>query len=145
MEGPIVVEHAADWLRKAGVLATIRYSPPHALHDAAEAILSGEMRDSWSKFLSPRLQDEAYTRRCVEGSTRWRTIDVSRIENVIELTPTELVGFCEGTSYGSAYVASLTRPTEYLDDLRERLERASEWRAIPMDFGIEIILARRGE
>ena len=61
-----------------------------------------------------------------------------------ELTPTELVGFWEGTSYGSKFMASLERPRDYTDDLRRRLESASGGRAIPMDFGLELVLARRG-
>ncbi len=144
MDAPVVVEHAASWLRSGGVFAVFRYGPPHALN-RVDDVLRAEMTERWLPFLSPRIQDEAYSRRSVQSSTRWRTVDVSTIANVMELTPAELVGFCEGTSYGSAYVATLPRPQEYLDDLRTRVSSASQGRAIPVDFGLELILARRGE
>ncbi len=144
MDAPVVVEHATSWLCAGGVLAVARYGPPHALNRVDE-ILREEMNERWLPFLSPKIQDEAYSRRSVQSSTRWSSVDVSRIANVVELTPAELVGFCEGTSYGSAYVATLARPKEYLDDLRTRVSAASQGRAIPVDFGLELILARRGE
>jgi SAM-dependent methyltransferase len=144
MDAPLVLEHAAGWLRTGGVFASIRYGPPHATNHVDD-VLRAEMRERWLPFVSPRIVDEEYTRRSVQSSEGWSSVEVSAIPNVIELSPAEVVGFCEGTSYGSAYVASLSRPAEYLDDFRTRLERASAGRVIPMDFGIELILARRGE
>jgi trans-aconitate methyltransferase len=144
MDAPIVVGHAAKWLRTSGVLGVVRYAPPHTL-DRTDEILNEEMRERWQPFLSPKLQDEAYSRRSVQSCKSWSTVDVSTIPNVVELTPAQLAGFCEGTSYGSAYVATLAQPREYLDDLRSRLDSASRGRAIPVDFGLELILARRGE
>ncbi len=143
MDAPLVVDHAAEWLRDGGVLASVRYGPPHALN-RVDDVLQEEMRERWRPYVSARLLDEEYTRRSVRGSKRWSRVDVSEIPYVVELTPAEIVGFCQGTSYGAAYVASLSAPAAYLDGFRARLESASGGRSVPMDFGIELILARRG-
>lgn len=144
MDAPVVVEHAANWLRGGGVFAAFCYRPPHALNEV-DAVLSEEMRERWSPFVHPRLHDEGYSRRSVHSCARWSSIEVQRIANVVELAPADLAGFCGSTSYGAAYAATLPHPETYLEDLRHRLESASAGRAIPIDFGLELVLARRDE
>lgn len=142
MDGPLVAAKAIGWLRDGGLFAVIRYSPPHT-RDASERVLADEMQHRWKPFLNVRLEDEAYSVRSVRRVKDWSEVDVVTIDNVVELSAEELAGFCRSTSYGAAFAATLPYPDRYFEDLVRKLDLASGGAKIPVDFGIELVLARR--
>jgi trans-aconitate methyltransferase len=50
---------------------------------------------------------------------------------------------CSSTSYGSAYIRTLSQPDAYLQELESRFQRAHPDDMIPVDFCLELILARK--
>lgn len=142
MDGPLVAAKVIGWLRDGGIFAVFRYSPPRAL-DASEHVLDEELQHRWDPFVNLRLKDEAYSVRSVRRVKDWSELDVVRFDNVVALTAHELAGFCRSTSYGAAFAATLPHPDRYFEDLARRLDAASKGEKIPVDFGIELVMARR--
>jgi SAM-dependent methyltransferase len=143
MDGPRVVEKISLWLRPNGVLAVCRYGFPKSQHRIIRAILDKELQIHWNKFRHPRLIDEGYSQRCIMAANKLSDKSIIVIPNSLFLNSKQLVGFFKSTSYVSAYLRSIRRPERYLSRLESQIREASGQGSIPMDFDIEIVLARK--
>jgi SAM-dependent methyltransferase len=142
MDGELALEKVARWLRPQGRLAVYRYGVP-VLKGALKRLIDREYEDRWDAFRHPRLRDEGYSQRTVRSSPFYEDVQVSRIPNHLELDAHSLVGFYSSTSYGAAYVRSLSEPTFYLEDLEREIREAAGTILIPVDFSIEVVIAQR--
>lgn len=142
MDGPRVLANAAAWLRPQGVLAVYSGHFP-AAPDAVRAIVRREFELHWDRFRHGRLRQKDYTRRTIRASRELRDIEEIPIPYILYFTPPQLVGFCSSTSYGSAYTRTLQDPDAYLRALETAFREASPNDMIPLDFGLELILARK--
>jgi len=142
MDGEQVLERIAGWLQPKGLLAVYRYDFPR-LPKQIWYVLRREFIEHWGAFRHPRLLDADYTRRTVEKSLKLRVLSVETLPNVWEWDAVRLAGFCRSTSYGSAYVKSLADPERYAAELEKALEDAAHGAPFPVDFALELTLARK--
>ncbi len=96
----------------------------------------------WDQSRHSRLRDEDYSRRTITASTAFTDLRVISFHQRLQFQPSQLVGFCASTSYGSAYMRTLPDPDAYLTELETRFRQASSNDMIPVDFELELILAR---
>ena len=141
MDGPRIAESSAKWLCKNGVFAVFRYGFPRTIPDV-QAILLKELEKHWDSYRHERLRDEDYSWRVIQSAPSFRHVDRSIIPNTIQLQARELVGFFASTSYGSAYIAALPPDNNYLSALVDLVGYASGNSNIPVDFSLELIVAR---
>lgn len=142
MDGPRVLANVAAWLRPQGIFAV--YSGPFpGAPDAVRAIVRREFELHWDRFRHERLRQKDYNQRTIRASRELSDVQQISIPNPLYFSPRQLVGFCSSTSYGSAYIRSLEDPEAYLRELETAFRQASPNDMIPMDFGLELILARK--
>jgi len=60
----------------------------------------------------------------------------------LPLSARQFVGFFSSTSYASAYLRTLADPDAYLEELESRFQQAHPDDMIPVDFRVELTLAR---
>ena len=141
MDGPLVLDRVFTWLKKRGVIAIYRYGLP-AVPAVIRDIVDHEFDQHWEEFRHPRLLDEEYSWRSVISS-RFRNPKRLELPNQFTMTPEQLLGFFQSTSYMSAYIRTLVDPTEYIADLREKFTNAQSVPEISVGFPIELIIAHK--
>jgi SAM-dependent methyltransferase len=142
MDGPRVLARVREWLRPGGVLAVYSYPVPR-LADAVEAVVQREFELHWDQYRHPRLNDENYAGRTFFTHSGLSDLRALKISNVVHFSPEEAVGFSRSTSYGSAYIRTLTDPEPYLQELLAAFRKASGGAPIAADFGLSVFLGRR--
>jgi SAM-dependent methyltransferase len=142
MNGELVINKIATWLRSGGVLAVYRYGFP-ATPAPIQEILLAELKFHWDEFRHPRLIDEKYSERTVKSCRALTNARTVIVPNIVLLTAKQLVGFLESTSYCAAYVRTLPSPANYLAELEDRIRRVSGDSPIKVDFELELILAQK--
>lgn len=142
MDGPRVLAHVLDWLRPQGVLAVYRYRFPRT-PEAVRAVLRREFELHWDRFRHDRLRDEDFSRRTIAAAPGFGDIQVIWLRHSLQFQPSQLVGFCSSTSYASAYMKTLRDPDAYLKELESFFREAHRNDMIPVDFQLELILARK--
>ena len=142
MDGPEIVGKVARWLRPAGMLVVYRYGFPHAPR-AVQPLLSEELSHRWGAYVHARLLDADYSQRVIESSGAFAAVQKQLAPNDVWLDAQQLVGFFRSTSFGSAYLETLPDGEAYLEGLERRIAAAAGPDPFPVDFGLEIIVARR--
>jgi SAM-dependent methyltransferase len=142
MDGPRVLGKVRKWLRPGGVLAIYNYPVPKVA-GLVQEVIDREFELHWDKFRHPRLNDESYVERTFLAHHGLSDVKSLKIPNVVNFTPEEAVGFCQSTSYGSAYMRTLADPRPYLQELLAAFRRASGGRPIAADFSISMFMARK--
>ncbi len=142
MDAARVLPRVAQWLGQQGVLAVYRGGFPRVAGRAGE-ILAREMREHWEEYRAAILRDEGHTERAIRASNLFAEVAREEIPHVLEWSAAQVAGFCSSTSYGSAYMRTLGEPQQYLRRLEAELEAATGGRPILMDFGLELILAKK--
>jgi SAM-dependent methyltransferase len=139
MDGPRVLEHARNWLRKSGLLIIYSYPVPR-LSGPIQAVVQREFDLHWNSFRHPRLNDQGYTERTFLEHSGMGCHRILKIPNVVYFSPEEAVGFARSTSYGSAYIRSLENPGPYLQELLESFREAARGESIAADFSLSVFL-----
>ncbi len=142
MDGPRVLANVAGWLRSEGALAVYSYPFPGA-PDAVRKVVRREFELHWDRFRHERLRQKDYSRRTIRASRELGNVQEILISHILYFTPRQLVGFCSSTSYGSAYIRTLENPDAYLRELETAFREASPNDMIPLDFKVELLLARK--
>lgn len=142
MNGAVVLEKLGRWLRPGGRLAVFRHGIP-VLTGALKQIIDREYSERWDDFRHPRLRDVGYSQRTVRSSDHYEDAEVFSIPNRIYVAAHQLVGFYSSTSYGAAYLRSMSEPQFYLEELEREIKDSVDGEPIAIDFNIELILARR--
>jgi SAM-dependent methyltransferase len=142
MNGEVALQKVARWLRPRGRLAVFRHGIP-VLAGTLKRIIDREYSERWDDFRHPRLRDTGYSQRTVRSSPYYEDVELFSIPNRIYVTAHQLVGFYSSTSYGAAYLRSLTEPQFYLEELEREIKDSVDGEPIAIDFNIELILARR--
>jgi len=142
MDGPRVIELIAGWLRPQGIFAQYGGPFPHA-PDAVKKIIRREFDEHWDQYRSARLRGGEYARRAILDSPLLRVLHDEVIPTVRYFTPHDFVGYCSSTSYGAAYIRSLSDPAAYLANLEREFRAAHPGERIPIDFKLELIQACR--
>jgi SAM-dependent methyltransferase len=142
MNGEVALEKVGRWLRPGGRLAVFRHGIP-VLMDTLKRIIDREYSERWDDFRHPRLRDAGYSQRTVRSSPYYEDAELFSIPNRIYVAAHQLVGFYSSTSYGAAYLRSLTEPQFYLEELEREIKDSVDGEPITIDFNIELILARR--
>jgi SAM-dependent methyltransferase len=141
MKGPEVAAALSGWLRGGGLFAAWRYPFP-SVPAPVDAVIAAQFRERW---VNPdhRVMQRGYTRRCVEEQPALELLADERVENLIPMSPAQIVGFCSSTSFGAAYLRSLDEQAgaDYLRELEAELREAGG-ETIEVDFELELILAR---
>jgi hypothetical protein len=142
MDGPCVVNKVTQWLRRDGVLAVYRYGLP-TLPPELAGVLEREFDQHWNQFRHQRLLDEEYSWRCLSGSRGLGGLERIPLCDEHQVSVQHVVGFFSSTSYGSAYLRTLSDPARYLQELESELGRLARGTDVAFRFPIELILARR--
>jgi len=143
MDGPAVLELVHLWLRPGGSLACFRYDPPHAAQGPLRELLDHEFHERWREHVHPRLRDPQYARRVLAGSPFARSVSFHSLDNDLELTLPQLLGFLRSTSYGGGYARSLEDPAGYWRELEARIRTAAGAGPFVLDFHVELLIATR--
>ena len=141
MDGDRIARLAQHWLRPHGVLAVYRYSIIGG-PDGLMTLMQREMRDRWDAVRHPRLRDEDYSRRTIAAVPGWASLDVLPVPNIVPLPVERVVGFLRTASYVHAYSQTLADPEAYYAALEAELRGACIHDLIPVNFGLELIIAR---
>lgn len=141
MDGQRVAQQAQRWLRPGGVLAVYRYAIIGG-PDGLMALMQREMHRRWDAVRHPRLRDEDYSRRTIAAVPGWASVDLFQVPNIVPLPPERVVGFLRTASYVHAYTRSLADPEAYYATLEAELRRSCPEPLMPVDFGLELVLAR---
>lgn len=142
MDGEVVAAKVGQWLRANGIYAVYRYGFPKA-RPAIQAVLINELRMHWNNFRHPRLVDEGYSLRIIQGNPIFKQVRVVEVPNVAVLSAGQLAGFLASTSYVSAYLRTLPDPEAYTYNLEATFRELSGPSHFPVDFCVELILAQR--
>jgi SAM-dependent methyltransferase len=142
MDGPVVSEKVARTLRPGGRFAVYRHRVPE-FSPALQDIFTYEMDNHWGQFRHKRLVDEEYSFRVIESCGHFQHVKRQVLSQQISFEASKLVGYLRSTSFGSAYVRTLSDPEAYLVDLGQRLRTAAGGSPFPMNVRIELILARK--
>jgi len=142
MNGAVVINKIAGWLRSGGVLAVYRYGFPET-PEAIQEILRAELKQNWDAFRHPRLIDEGYSWHITKSCSALTDARILTVPNIILLSATQLVGFLKSTSYCAEYLRTLSSPESYLAELEDLIRGVAGDSLIYVDFKLELILARR--
>lgn len=145
MDGPTVLRAVGRWLRPGGLFAAWRYMFPNVPDKLAE-LFAEEFTQRWSQHQDPRVTATgmAITRRWVDAEPSLTCVADERIANPIPLTPAQMVGFSASTSFGAAYIRTLS-PADadrYLADLEARITAITGPEPTDIDFELTLVLAR---
>ncbi len=142
MDGPQVAALAAEWLRLGGVFAVYGGGLPVA-PPPVEAVVQREMAERWDAHRHPRLREEKYSERTIRACPALAVLSVERVLNDVNLTAEAYAGFWSSTSYCSAYMRMLPDGAAYVQKLATEFSEAAGGKAFTVDFGVELILARK--
>lgn len=143
MDGPRVLANVLRWLRPAGLLA-VYYGFFPRTPEKVHAIVWKELDEHWRPFRHQRLWDEGYSRRTIAAASGFSVARVLAVPNTLQMERARFVGYLRSTSYGSAYAKTLPRPDAYWKQLETSIRKAWPDAMIPVDFELELILARKG-
>jgi trans-aconitate methyltransferase len=143
MDGPVIAERVAQILGKSGLFAVYRHKFPTTGAGPVRAILEAELTDRWDQFRDRRLADEGYSRRVIESANSLAQVELHTVSHGIDRTAAQIVGLIRSTSFGAAYLRSLSDPSAYVTDLEQRIKSVIGEGQVRLDLNIELILARR--
>ncbi|MDD3308101.1 MAG: class I SAM-dependent methyltransferase [Acetobacterium sp.] len=141
MDGEVIISKIYKWLKPNGIFAVYKYNIPTTI-SAAEKIISEEDK-KWDEFRHERLKDKEYSIRTIKNSNLFSDVKVKVIDNTINLTGEEIVGFFSSTSYGSAYIRTIDNPDKYIDRLIDKIKNITNERPIPVNFNLELIITKK--
>ncbi len=141
MDGDRVARLAQQWLRPRGVLAVYRYGIIGG-PDGLMALMRREMHERWDAVRHPRLRDEDYSRRTIAAVPGWASVEIFQVPNNVPLPADRVVGFLRTASYVHAYTRTLADAEAYYATLEAELRRTHPGDLIPVNFGLELVLAR---
>lgn len=142
MDGPEIVTKVARWLRPGGLLVVYRYGFPQAPREV-QSLLAEELFQRWGAYVHARLLDTDYSQQVIESSGAFPEVRKQLAPNDVYLDAHQLVGFFHSTSFGSAYLETLPDGAQYLSALERRIVAAVGPDPFPVDFGLEVIAARK--
>jgi trans-aconitate methyltransferase len=143
MDAPQVLAKVGGWLRPGGVFAAWRYLFPN-MAPAITRVFATEMTERWGQYRDVRVAEGDITRSWVEAEPSLELIVAEPVTNVIAMTAAEMVGFAASTSFGAAYLRTLTpeAAVAYLDELTAQLTRICDGAAADVDFELTLVVAR---
>lgn len=141
MDAARVLPLISGWLTRQGVLAAYRYNLPMTNNERINQFISDELKTKWDTFRHERLKDTEYTYRNIHNSSYFKNVRIHKIDNFVELSIDEFVGFFASTSYVSSFLRTLPSPQSYLEGLSKELRKNIDHEMINVDFGLELILA----
>lgn len=141
MDGEVIINKIYKWLKPNGIFAVYKYNIPTTI-TAVEKIISEEDK-KWDKFRHERLKDKEYSIKTIKNSNLFSDVKVKVIDNTINLTGEEIVGFFSSTSYGSTYIRTIDNPDKYIGRLIDKIKNITNERPIPVNFNLELIIAKK--
>ncbi len=144
MDGPRVAARAVQWLRPGGLLAAWRYPFPRPPSELLP-IFARELQTRWAPHRDPRLDLHDYTRASLAATPGFVAVTKELVPHPIELDAARLVGFVASTSFGSAYLRTLTteHAQAYLEGLERAIVEAVGSVPVTVDFELELVVAER--
>lgn len=142
MDVPRVMLNVAGWLRPGGILAVYGSEFPRA-PDAVHAIIREEFKEHWDQFRDERLRRKEFPQSIVRAAPGMTLVEDTITPSTVEMTPSEFMGFCRSTSYGSEYGRSLAGEEAYWRNLESRFAAAAQADKIPVAFRFYLMLLRR--
>ena len=141
MDAVQVLPLISEWLTDKGILAAYRYNLPMTDNNNINKIILNELEEKWDVFRHDRLKDTEYTYRNIRSSPYFNNVRISKIENIVQLSISSLIGFFASTSYVSSFIKTLSNPQDYLDEISQKIYEVSNNEMINVDFGLELVLA----
>jgi len=147
MNVSMVMNNVTRWLYAGGIFALIDPPFPRTPRPIRE-IVRQEFHEHWESFRDPKLgkagnRKEPVWQELILLTPGLVLLEQKTITSINPLTPAELVGFWQSTSYGNAYARSIDDPASYWQGLESRFRDAWPQGKIPVDFGPEVLLAKR--
>ena len=139
MDGEKVIKKIYSWLRTNGVFAAYRYNFPTTIEDVQD-IIDMEMK-KWDEYRNERLRDTEYTYRIVNSFGMFKRVEKRTVENIINLSAEELLGFFTSTSYMSEYIRNIQNPISYVNSIYNNILSISKENKLPVNFNLELIIA----
>ncbi len=131
------------WLRPKGVFAAFRYDFPKIDNKKIVSIVSHELIENWDFYRSDKLKDTEHSYREISSYTKFKTVEKLTIPNLVEWTLEDCMGFFLSTSYVNAFLSTIHDKSQYVDQLKQKLEYIEiEW-PVKVDMSLELIIARK--
>lgn len=143
MNGPVVAEAVARWLRPAGVFAGWRYPMP-AVPGPIAGLLAREM-PRWLAFRDPRVLDMDSMRTSFVAQRDVEMLAEEVIANPVSLELEAFLGFLRSVSFIAAFLRSLGAEGAhaYLLGLADELRTIAGQEPLLLEFPLTLVMARR--
>lgn len=144
MEGELVCQRVASWLRAGGLFAGWRYPFPSMPAELSE-LIDTHMRERWAPFRAPAVLDIDALGRHLRGHPSFELLVDEFVPNPVEMQRHELLGFVRSTSFCSAYLRTLDedQARDYLDTLDRDLGESMATPTVIIDMQLAVAIARR--
>lgn len=142
MDAPRVMPSIVSWLRPGGLLAIGSGGFPQ-IPGPIQEIVQEEFEKHWNLLRDSRLRrsdSPDYTRQQIKAL---QILEDTSVPMAYSVSPTQFIGFCRSTSYGSAYARGLPNPESYWRELEDRFRRAWPGEAFSIDFRPWLLVARK--
>ena len=143
MDGPAVLARVGRWLRPDGLFAAWRYLFP-TMPRAVGQVFEREIAERWGPHQDVRVTATGITRRWVDAEPGLECVADEAVENLISMTPAQMLGFAASTSFAAAYLRTLA-PADadrYLAELEAELAQICGGEPVDVDFELKLVLAR---